>query len=78
MWKKEVKQNLIVFIKAGLPLTIAGMVVVFGGLYGLKQLFSDNEYLMAILFAWLALFWIIYQPLFKNRILKVKNQLENP
>jgi len=78
MWKKEVKQNLIVFIKAGLPLTLAGMAVVFGGIYGLKQVFSDNEYLMAILFVWLALFWFIYQPLFKNRILKVKNQLENP
>lgn len=75
MWKTEARHNLIVFMKAGLPYTLAGMAVVFGGLYSLKRVFAGNEYLMAILFAWLALFWAVYQPLFKRRILKVKGNL---
>ncbi|MFK5953039.1 MAG: hypothetical protein QM498_08270 [Desulfobacterium sp.] len=76
MWKTEVKHNLVVFMKAGLPFTIGGMAVVFGGLYELKQYFAGSEYLTPILFGWLALFWFIYQPLFKNRILRVKNAME--
>jgi hypothetical protein len=76
MWKNEAKTNLTLFIKAGLPFTIGGMAVVFGGLYGLKQYFAGSDYLTPILFGWLALFWFIYQPLFKNRILRVKNAME--
>jgi di/tricarboxylate transporter len=68
-------QRFMVFLKAGLPFTLIGMGVVFGGLAGLRFFFSDSEYLTAILFLWLALFWFIYQPLFRKRILKVKNSM---
>ena len=69
------KQRFTVFIKAGLPYTLVGMGVVFGGLAGLRHFFGDSEYLTAILFLWLALSWFIYQPLFYKRILKVKNSM---
>ncbi len=75
-WKKEVKDNLLVFMKAGFPFTVAGAIIVFLGLYFLKEWFEDSEYLVAILFIWLALFWFIYQPLFKKRIQQVKNGLK--
>ncbi|MFH1152369.1 MAG: hypothetical protein V1793_01015 [Pseudomonadota bacterium] len=78
MWKQEAKNNLIVFMKAGLPYTVAGMVIVFSGLYALKKIFFGNEYLVAILFVWLAVFWGIYQPLFRHRIHKVKNRINAP
>lgn len=71
----EGKQRFMVFVKAGLPYTLIGMGVVFGGLAGLKYFFADSEYLTAILFLWLALFWFIYQPLFRKRIRKVKQQV---
>ena len=77
MWKKEAKENLTVFIKAGLPFTIAGMAIVFFGIYFLKHLLAGSEYLPVILFAWLAVFWIIYQPLFKNRIAQIKTDIKN-
>lgn len=77
MWKNEVKQNLKVFIKAGLPFTIVGMAIVFAGIYLIKNYFSDNEYLTLILFGWLAVFWIIYQPLFKNKITQLKAEMKN-
>jgi len=75
-WKREVKDNLLIFMKAGLPFTVAGMVIVFLGLYFLKEWFEESEYLVAILFLWLALFWFIYQPLFKKRIQKVRGGLK--
>ncbi|NOX33025.1 MAG: hypothetical protein GXP56_04715 [Deltaproteobacteria bacterium] len=75
MWKKEVKTNLGLFLKAGLPFTLWGMGIVFLGIWILKQIFAKNEYLMAILFAWLAIFWVIYQPLFKNKIVKIKARM---
>jgi di/tricarboxylate transporter len=68
-------QRFMVFLKAGLPYTLIGMGVVFGGLAGLRFFFDDSEYLTAILFLWLALFWFIYQPLFRKRILRVKNSM---
>ena len=77
MWKKEAKSNLALFVKAGLPYTLAGMAIVFSGIYIIKQVFGENEYLTAILFAWLAVFWLIYQPLFKNRIAKTKANLKS-
>ena len=58
--------------KVGLPYTVAGIIVVFGGLYGLKRVFAQNEYLTIILFMWLAVFWFVYQPLFRRRIEKAK------
>lgn len=76
MAASEGKQRFMVFIKAGLPYTLVGMGVVFGGLAALKHFFNDSEYLTAILFLWLALFWFIYQPLFRKRIFKVKQQMD--
>ncbi len=63
-------------MKAGLPFTVAGIIIVFLGLFYLKKIFADSEYLVAILFIWLALFWFIYQPLFKKRIQKVRSGLK--
>ncbi|MBU0973210.1 MAG: hypothetical protein KKC20_21385 [Proteobacteria bacterium] len=77
MWKKEVKSNLTLFLKAGIPYTLGGMAIVFLGIYVIKQVFAQNEYLMLILFAWLAVFWLIYQPLFKNKITKTKAAIKN-
>lgn len=74
---KEAKRNLKVFLKAGLPYTIIGMLIVFAGLYLLKQIFNDNEHLVVILFLWLALFWFIYQPLFRKKIRKVASSMDN-
>lgn len=73
MLNKEDRANLFIFTRAGLPFTLIGMIIVFIGIYFLKSLFADNEYLVAILFVWLALFWSIYQPLFKRRIAQVRN-----
>lgn len=75
MWKTDTKRNIRLFLKAGLPYTLVGMVAIFGGIYGLKRIFAGSEYLTAILFIWLGLFWIIYQPLFRKRIGKVANQI---
>jgi hypothetical protein len=77
MWKEEVKTNLGLFIKAGLPYTLVGMIIVFTGLYLLKQIFAQNEYLSYILFAWLAAFWLVYQPLFKRKIATIKAKMKN-
>ena len=77
MWKKEAKNNLALFLKAGLPYTLGGMAIVFLGLYLLKQLFADNEYLTYMLFAWLAVFWFVYQPLFKNKMVSTKAKMNN-
>ncbi len=76
MWNKEAKTNLILLVKAGIPFTLIGMVIVFAGLYALKKIFAGNEYIVAILFGWLAVFWMIYQPLFKNRIVKIKTMMK--
>ncbi len=76
MWNQESKRNLTVFLKAGLPYTVAGVLIVFGGLYALKEVLAGSEYLTVILFLWLAVFWLIYQPLFRKRIRKVAEQLK--
>jgi high-affinity Fe2+/Pb2+ permease len=72
----EGKQRFMVFVKAGLPYTIAGMIIVFGGIWGIRHWLGESEYLTAVLFLWLALFWFVYQPLFRRRILKVKQDME--
>lgn len=77
MWNKDAKNNLVILIKTGLPFTVLGMIIVFLGIYILKQMFAGNEYLVAILFVWLAVFWTIYQPLFKNQIVKIKAKTKN-
>lgn len=75
--KKETRRNFKVFLWAGLPYTILGMLIVFGGIYLLKRIFADNEHLVVIIFLWLALFWFIYQPLFRKRIRKVASSIQN-
>jgi uncharacterized membrane protein YfcA len=73
MKKKFDKLTGVVF-KVGIPYTIAGMAVVFAGIYALKHFFAQNEYLTIILFMWLAVFWFVYQPLFRRRIEKEKTR----
>lgn len=70
--KPEAKNNMAVFLKAGLPYTIGGVLIIFFGIYLLKYFFSDSEYLTTIVFIWLALFWLIYQPLFRSKIKATK------
>jgi len=72
----ERKKRLKVFINAGLPYTLIGIVVVLGGIELLRYLFADSEYQTVILFTWLALFWAIYQPLFRNKILKIQKEMD--
>ena len=72
MLKSEAKSNLAVLVKAGIPYTLAGMAIVFAGLYLLKRIFADSEYLVAILFVWLAVFWFVYQPVFRTRMERVR------
>jgi len=76
MSKKEAKQRFVLLLKAGIPYTVAGMVIVLAGIYLIKTLFAKSKYLTVILFLWLAIFWFVYQPMFKKRIQKVKAQLE--
>jgi hypothetical protein len=76
MGKKQISKRLMVFLKAGLPYTIAGMIIVFLGLYAVKYLFRESEYLSLMQLAWLAVFWFIYQPLFKRRIDRIKHELK--
>ena len=76
MSKKEAKQRFVLLLKAGIPYTVAGMVIVLAGIYLIKTLFAKSKYLTVILFLWLAIFWFVYQPMFKKRMQKVKAQLE--
>lgn len=76
MRKKQISNRLMVFLKAGLPYTIAGMIIVFLGIYAIKYLFPESEYQSWMQLAWLALFWFIYQPLFKRRIDNVRLELK--
>lgn len=75
MGKDAFKENMRILLKAGLPYTIFGMAIVFAGIYALQRLFAGSDYLTVILFLWLALFWFVYQPLFRNRIRKVSGQV---
>ncbi len=72
--KPEAKNKMAVFLKVGLPYTIGGALVIFLGIYLLKHLFPESEYLTVMIFIWLAFFWLIYQPLFRRKIMAVKNQ----
>ncbi len=76
MWKKEAKHNLAVLLRVGLPYTVIGVIVVFLGLYLIKHFLADSEYLTAFLFLWLALFWFIYQPLFRRKIRETAERLK--
>jgi len=73
--RQDAKNNLTIFLKVGIPYTIGGALIIFLGICLLKHLFTDSEYLTTIIFVWLALFWIIYQPLFRNKIKATKKTL---
>jgi uncharacterized membrane protein YfcA len=75
MRNNEAKQRLMVFLKAGLPYTLAGVVIIFAGIWILKHYFEENRHLSLMLFGWLAVFWFVYQPLFRRRIQQVKRKL---
>lgn len=70
--KPKAKNNMTVFLKVGLPYTIGGALIIFLGISLLKHLFADSEYLTTIIFIWLAIFWLIYQPLFRSKIKATK------
>lgn len=76
MNKNEAKRRFGVFLKAGVPYTVAGMAIVFAGIWLIKTYFRDNEYVSLMLLGWLAVFWFVYQPMFRRRIEKVKRDLE--
>lgn len=76
MANKEAKRNLAIFMKAGLPFTLVGMAVVFLGLYIIKRFMAGSEHVNIVLFLWLAVFWFVYQPLFKKRIRNVADNLK--
>ena len=73
---QEAKKKLAVFLKVGIPYTIGGVLIIFLGIYVLKHLLVNNKYLSTIIFVWLAIFWLIYQPLFRKKIMATKKLLE--
>lgn len=77
-WKQNSKRNLLLLAKAGIPLTIIGMVVVFIGIYIVKYFFAGTQYFSIILVLWLAAFWFVYQPIFIRKIRKVDETLRKP
>lgn len=77
MQTNDKKQRLMVFLKAGLPYTIVGIVVIFIGIWGIKSVFEDAKHLNLILFGWIAVFWFVYQPLFRRRIQQVKRSMDS-
>jgi uncharacterized membrane protein YfcA len=74
--RNDAKKRLMLFLKAGLPYTIVGLVVIFAGIWALKHVFHDSRHLNLMLFGWLAAFWFVYQPLFRRRIRQVKQKLD--
>ncbi len=75
MVKQETRKNIALLLKAGIPFTLFGMAAVFLGLYGIRLFFSDSRYFTVILFLWLAVFWFVYQPLFRKRMITLKKKL---
>lgn len=65
--------KLIVFWKAGLPYMIAGLAIVFGGIWLIKHFLSGHPSQNLLFIFWLGLFWLIYQPMLYRRIRSVKN-----
>jgi hypothetical protein len=76
-WKQNSKRNLLLLAKAGMPLTIIGMVVVFLGIYIVKYFLAGTQYFSIALIGWLAVFWFVYQPFFIRKIRKVDAELRN-
>ncbi len=76
MFDEEVRKNFVVLLKVGIPYTIIGMGVVFGGIYLLKKLLGNSEYLTVTMFLWLAVFWFIYQPLFRRRMKRLAQKIK--
>lgn len=74
MWKAEVKRNLKLFLRAGLPYTLVGAFIILSGIFVLKKRLAGSDYQTAALFIWLGLFWFVYQPLFRKRIRRIHSQ----
>lgn len=68
---RQDKQNFRSKLKVSIPYTLVGMAVVFAGIVLLKHFFGENDYLTVFMILWFALFWLIYQPLFRKRIREV-------
>jgi hypothetical protein len=77
MWKKQAQHNFFLLLKAGIPFTVAGMIIVFVGILGLKYFFSGSDYLTLLIFVWLGIFWFIYQPLFRKKIREVDKRMRS-
>jgi hypothetical protein len=69
-------RSLMPLLRTGIPYTLAGMLIVFAGIFALKLLFSGSDHLTIVIFLWLGLFWGIYQPLFKKRVQRAKESLD--
>lgn len=75
MGKKVAKQKFKLLLKVCIPFTLAGMAIVLGGIYLLKCFFGESEHLFVILLLWLALFWFIYQPMFRRQMHKALQKM---
>lgn len=75
--EKQDKRNFLGKLKVGIPYTLVGMAVVFGGIYLLKHLFGESDHLLIFMILWVALFWFIYQPLFRRKIRGVDKKTKN-
>lgn len=74
---KQDKQSLSSILKVGIPYTLVGMAVVFAGIYLVRYLFAESRYYMVFIFLWLAVFWFIYQPLFRKALREVAKKTKN-
>ncbi|MBN2785603.1 MAG: hypothetical protein JXR25_12335 [Pontiellaceae bacterium] len=64
------------FVRVGLPYTMIGIGVVYGGIFLLKKIMAESDYVGTMIFAWLALFWFVYQPLFRRRLNEEKKRIQ--
>lgn len=74
---RQDKQNFRSKLKVAIPYTLVGMTVVFAGIFLLKHFFGENDYLTVFMILWFALFWFIYQPLFRRKIRGVDKKTKN-
>ncbi len=73
---EEVRRHFKMLLKVGIPYTILGMIVIFGGIYLIKIIMGNSEYLTVTLFLWLAVFWFVYQPLFRRRMKRLAEEIK--
>ncbi|MCB2188729.1 MAG: hypothetical protein KQJ78_20105 [Deltaproteobacteria bacterium] len=72
--KQTTKKNLSLFLAVALPYTLIGMAVIFGGIWTIKHFMPNSEYQDMILLIWIAIFWFIYQPMFRRAIFRWKEK----